>query len=305
MISTKNIKDPIDIIFPYVDCNDPNWQALYNEAVTNRNNNDLVPKKLATGDERFRENGLLKYVFRSIEKHIPWVNKVHMIVQSESQIPKWINRKNVNIVYHKDFIPEEYLPTFNSGTIEMFLHKIEPLSNKFIYGNDDTFFNYNFKPTDFFLNNRLVFGVKRRLLHKKWIWDTTLRLNDQQLLRMSSSVIYEIQHTFTPHMKSLIADIHKIHKNKIYNSISQFRMAKNYNHWIYGLYYYKNGKMINRHYKYGKEFISERSLNKLKTNWNRYKSICLNDSDKTSPELIRQFIDLFEIHFPKKSKYEL
>ncbi|WP_407192009.1 hypothetical protein [Citrobacter freundii] len=32
------------------------------------------------------------------------------------QIPSWIDTKNkkLNIVFHKDFIPEEYLPTFNS-----------------------------------------------------------------------------------------------------------------------------------------------------------------------------------------------
>ena len=43
----------------------------------------------------------------------------------------------------KQFIPNNFLPTFNSCTIEMFIGNIKGLSEYFIYGNDDMFFvNY-------------------------------------------------------------------------------------------------------------------------------------------------------------------
>ena len=46
----------------------------------------------------------------------------------------------------EEFIPKEYLPTFNSNVIEMNLHRIENLSEKFILFNDDLFILRKIKP---------------------------------------------------------------------------------------------------------------------------------------------------------------
>jgi hypothetical protein len=43
----------------------------------------------------------------------------------------------VKIIDHRDIIPGEYLPTFNVVTIESFLHRIEGLSEIYLYNNDD------------------------------------------------------------------------------------------------------------------------------------------------------------------------
>ena len=82
----------IDFVFPYVTSDDLSWQKLYKDALTG------TETDWTAGIERFRDNGMLKYVFRSIEAHMPWINKVHMIVMSDSQVPKWVNRKNVDII---------------------------------------------------------------------------------------------------------------------------------------------------------------------------------------------------------------
>jgi hypothetical protein len=58
----------------------------------------------------------------------------------------------VNIIKHSDFIPSHFLPTFNSATIECFLHRIKSLSNFFIYGNDDTYIMNTCYESDFFKN---------------------------------------------------------------------------------------------------------------------------------------------------------
>lgn len=57
------------------------------------------------------------------------------------QRPDFIDRSNqkLTLVDHKDYIPEGYLPTFNSNTIEMNLHRIKELSENFILFNDDVF----------------------------------------------------------------------------------------------------------------------------------------------------------------------
>ena len=46
---------------------------------------------------------------------------------------------NLVIVYHHQFMDYNCLPTFNSMAIEANLHRIEGLSEYFVYSNDDTF----------------------------------------------------------------------------------------------------------------------------------------------------------------------
>src|SRR5690606_24066147 len=50
----------------------------------------------------------------------------------------------------KDFIPEPYLPTFNACTIELNMHRIEGLSDRFVYFNDDCFVINHLAEEDFF-----------------------------------------------------------------------------------------------------------------------------------------------------------
>ena len=97
----------MDIVITYVNGLDPEWQKEY-EKHTN------VPIL----EKRFRDWGTLRYLFRGIEKNMPFIRKVHLVVARESQVPEWINRDEVNVVFHRDIIPAEYLPGFNSNLIE-------------------------------------------------------------------------------------------------------------------------------------------------------------------------------------------
>ena len=60
---------------------------------------------------------------------------------THGHLPKWLNINNpkLNIAKHSDFIPKEYLPTFSSHSIELNLHRIEGLVERFVYFNDDMF----------------------------------------------------------------------------------------------------------------------------------------------------------------------
>ena len=57
------------------------------------------------------------------------------------------------MVRHEEFIPKEYLPTFNSNVIELNLHRIKDLSEKFVLFNDDLFILKDTTEEDFFKNN--------------------------------------------------------------------------------------------------------------------------------------------------------
>lgn len=131
----------IDYVFPYVNNTDPKWIKEYKK---------YADDSIGASKNRFQDYGTLKYLLRGIAENMPWINNLYILVASESQVPSWLNRKNVKVILHKDFIPSKYLPTFNSSTIELFLHRIPGLQEHFIYGNDDTFVYKPLQPEDFF-----------------------------------------------------------------------------------------------------------------------------------------------------------
>ena len=136
------ITDKIDFVIIWVDGNDPKWLKEKNKYLPNKNNDNR--------NIRFRDWDNLHFWFRGIEKFAPWVNKIHFVTYGH--LPNWLNINNpkLNIVKHSDYIPNEYLPTFNSNAIEINLHRIKDLSEKFVYFNDDMFLIDSLKPKDFF-----------------------------------------------------------------------------------------------------------------------------------------------------------
>lgn len=138
------MKEPIDFVITWVDGADEQW---------------LKDKEKYTGNDiskdacRYRDWDLLRYWFRGVEKFAPWVNKIHFVTYGH--LPVWLNTEHpkLNIVNHWDFIPYKYLPTFNSHTIELNLHRIKGLSDKFVYFNDDIFLTNYVEAEDFFVGD--------------------------------------------------------------------------------------------------------------------------------------------------------
>lgn len=122
---------PIDFVVTWVDGNDPVWQAEKAKYSPNKNADNR--------NVRFRDWDNMQYWFRAVEKFAPWVNKIHFVTYGH--LPKWLNIDNpkLNIAKHSDFIPQKYLPTFSSQPIELNLHRINGLAERFVYFNDDMF----------------------------------------------------------------------------------------------------------------------------------------------------------------------
>jgi len=141
----------IDFVILWVDGNDPKWQA---EKAKFEPKTDT--SKTSNNEERYRDWGLLPFWFRGVEKFTPWVRKIHFVTWGH--LPSWLNRNapKLHIVRHEDFIPEECLPLFNSNAIEIGMHKIPGLADKFVYFNDDIFLLNPLKPTDFFIGDKAV-----------------------------------------------------------------------------------------------------------------------------------------------------
>ena len=141
--------EKIDFVVLWVDGNDPAWQEQFNR---------YAPKDkqiaIDASAERYRDWDCLRYWFRGVEQFAPWVRKIHFIVNGRT--PEWLDTSNpkLHIVRHADFIPAEFLPTFNSVVIERYMHRIPGLSEHFVYFNDD-FYIINHLPVERFFSSLL------------------------------------------------------------------------------------------------------------------------------------------------------
>ena len=135
----------IDFVITWVDMNDPKWQAEFAKYSGNKGNT-----KNGVSEARFRDYGFLKYWFRGVEKFAPWVRKIHFV--TSGQKPEWLDENNpkLHLVNHRDYIPEQFLPTYNSVVIERYLHKIPGLAEHFVYFNDDFYIINAIGPERFF-----------------------------------------------------------------------------------------------------------------------------------------------------------
>ena len=131
----------IDFVVAWVDSNDPEWQKEYAKYRHEEHKEDKA---------RFRNWDFFKYWFRAVERYAPWVNKVYLVTNGKN--PDWINPHHPKLVLvnHKDFIPNEFLPTFNANTIELNIHRIKGLSEHFVYFNDDFYLNAPITPEYYF-----------------------------------------------------------------------------------------------------------------------------------------------------------
>jgi len=138
----------IDLVYLWVDGNDPEWQAKRKHFFGNTVENSEINCK-----GRHANNDELKYSLRSAEKYAPWIRKIFIV--TDNQTPEWLDVKNpkINIIDHKDIMPKVCLPCFNPFIIEYFLHKIPDLSEHFLFANDDMFFNADLQPDFFFAND--------------------------------------------------------------------------------------------------------------------------------------------------------
>lgn len=270
----------IDLVFPYVDCNDPVWQKSYTEY------RRLLNLPTTINNVRYRQWDNLKYLFRGIEKCLPFIRKVHMIVSNIEQVPSWIDQTKVNIVLHEDIIPKKFLPTFNSTTIEMFLGNIPDLADAFIYGNDDTFLLRPVSDEKFFVDNKVKLitkidsgsdtmfkKVERNCIRavKEYLEELKAKeegANDSSedgnsedgsedtphakpVITVSDNsedgdddTFLKIGHTLMPKLKSSIIELSEGLEDEIKNACTPFRNEKNFNQYLWSYFDYYSGNSI-------------------------------------------------------------
>ena len=328
----------IDIVIPWVDGSDPEWQSefkKYSAQSTGRDDNSEI---------RYRDWDNLQYLFRGIEKFTPWVRKVHLITCGQK--PKWLNTNapKLNFVRHEDFIPKEWLPTFSVRPIELNLHRIEGLAEQFVYFNDDYFLLRPVKPERFFRNglpcdmailDTLPMGgsrghmimndvnlVNRHFNKNKVLKTQTLKwLNPKyggQLMRtlalMSFSVFpgFRNHHMPQAYLKSTFCEVWEAEEPLLHEvSSHRFRDITDVNQYVFRYWQLMSGKfhpvnIVNDSVRYA---ISDDKIDKLtETIRNQKRDILVTyDTDKISDfeALEKKINSAFDSILPEKSSFEI
>lgn len=147
MPTVRDANFPIDVVYTWVDGEDPAWDAQRAERLADLTG--TAQTKESSGAARFVSRDELRYSMRSVHLFAPWVRTIHLV--TAGQVPKWlVDHPLVRIVDHTEIMPADALPTFNSHAIESRLHKIPDLAEHFIYFNDDFFLARPVSPRMFF-----------------------------------------------------------------------------------------------------------------------------------------------------------
>jgi hypothetical protein len=132
--------EKIDIVYLWVDGNDPVWRHKRQTALQrlSANSHNSIAK-YGNVEGRFRDNDELRYSLRALERYFPDCGHVYIV--TDQQTPTWLQSSTqISIIDHKDLIPANKLPTFDSANIESYIHHIPNLSERYFYLNDDVFF---------------------------------------------------------------------------------------------------------------------------------------------------------------------
>ncbi len=304
--------DKIDFIIPWVDGSDPVWQAQHDAFAGENHENSL--KKWNDSKSRYRDWDLLRYWFRGVERFAPWVNRVHFVTCG--QLPQWLNKSNpkLHLVNHRDYIPEEYLPTFSSHCIELNMHRIPELADNFVYFNDDTFLAAPTNQEDFFrcglprdcavvqpirmeqngiraeINDMYVINehfTKKNVISKnlrKWFSPSCGKLLIHTLLMLPYSTFpgFYISHLPVAYRKQTLEEVWAACPEVLHTACThRFRTSTDVNQWLFQYWQFAKGAFIPRRHTFGRTYEGAEFLNQVCKDIaaQKYSVICWNDSN--------------------------
>ncbi|BBA92998.1 Stealth CR1 domain-containing protein [Streptococcus ruminantium] len=327
--------EKIDFVVTWVDGSDPKWQKQKQHYMSEED-------KGLNSVARYRDWEIFKYWFRAVEKHAPWVNKVVLI--TEGHVPEWlnINHEKLLLIKHSDYIPQEYLPTFNSNVIELNIHRIEELSEHFVLFNDDMFINKSVGPEDFFRNGLPTdVGVFSPQVPKSGgIASISLNnievindyFNTHQILKEWNNKFFRLSygkhllknfivlpwnsvlgfydhHLPVAYKKSTFKHLWNLEEQKLrQTSRNKFRTKSDINHWLMRYWQLASGQFTPRSVHFGNYYSIFDELNKIISELRnpKYHLICLNDGEEISDfeEVKQKIAKSFAIRY-LKSLFEI
>ncbi|GGD28573.1 stealth family protein [Flavobacterium orientale] len=241
MINKNSMGFDIDAVITWVDGNDEKHIEKLAQYVENKSS--LQSKGFLT---RFYQVNEIEFCIKSIQKYAPYVRNIYVVTDNQTP-PFLINSndfQNVIVVDHKTIFKgyENYLPVFNSNSIETMISRIPDLAEHFIYFNDDMLLINETKPSDFFSekrepvlrgrwNNYESDQLKKILesigLKKKRISKLGYKKAQENIAKILNFKKYlKVNHTPFPMRKSIINDFLDKNETILVNNIKhRFRDA--------------------------------------------------------------------------------
>lgn len=238
----------IDAVISWVDGSDPVLnakRAQYTDAKSLRHNDEAAPTRFASLGEIF-------WCVASINRFAPFINRIYIVTDGqdpclepflEEYFPSHIP---VEIVDHKVIFKgfEEFLPVFNSRSIESMVWRIPGLSEHFVLLNDDFIITKPLSVSDFYTadGKALCYGERFSTLWGKVLTRLKKRPDGRQVATFKSSFLkaveiaggspffYYLRHTPRPLFKSFYESFFSEHPEVLKANLNhRFRDASQFN----------------------------------------------------------------------------
>ena len=317
----KKTDFPIDLVYLWVDGSDEKWaekKAYWQKELGADNPYAVHPA-------RWRDREELKHSLRSVEKYLPWVNKIYIV--TDNQVPVWLNTDHpkIKIIDHKEILPPDALPVFNSMAIETGIANIEGLSEHFIYANDDVFVDKPL-PRDFFFTKDgtpIVYNDKKvakwyKYLYEKQKKEGTMwvklidRKNNVVKNKLENSKPFEFAdtHTFFSYKKSIYAKAMEFFGEEIEKTAhSKFRSGDDLSRGVVFNYAWKYDDIMVVDSMNVEKFGCKKSGILIMTNLKDLEkydpcTFCLNDYGHIPDNISEKHTLILREMFPDKSSFE-
>lgn len=225
------LSSPIDAVITWVDGNTPSHRrsrAQYMaKASAPLHENAVNPHRWGSNDE-------ILYCIQSIANFAPWTRTIWIVVDSEvpdlSALSADVCSK-IKYVYHRDIFGEfqSALPTFNSLAIESLIWRIEGLSERFLYFNDDVFLTAPLTPSD-------VFEGFKPVLRGRWAdfsdlaantamqsdpakFNYFMQINAASMIGFDAARLFRCAHVVHPLRRTVMAQLFNEHTRAFVSNI--------------------------------------------------------------------------------------
>jgi hypothetical protein len=181
----------VDAVITWVDGSEPKHREKMSKYLEDKNSLNSRTVRM-----RYDQIDEIEFSVKSILKYAKFVRNIFIV--TDNQTPDFLKDiekakkeyPTVFIIDHKTIFEGylQYLPTFNSLSIESLLYKVPNLSEHFLYFNDDFFLANMSKSTDFFIQGAPILRGTWKQYHEN-IWHKKVKSFFKKIIN-NKKVVY-------------------------------------------------------------------------------------------------------------------
>lgn len=311
------VTEPVDIVYTWVDGDDPAWQARKRAALgggltaASHSADAAIAARYDSRDE-------LRYSLRSVQQFANWVRRIWVV--TDQQRPAWlIPDGRLSVVDHRDiFADPSVLPTFNSHAIESQLHHIPGLADHYLYFNDDMLFGAPVRPEMFFHSNGIVkFFPSPALIEPRGHAAedqgvTAAAKNNRDFIEaaFAQTITNKLRHTPQAQSRGVLRDFEAEHP-EIFDTVMRSRFRNRADHALPSslsqYYAFARGRAVPGVIRHAYLDLGNELAEHALESWLRrrdFACLCINDSGNITPRTRAALARFFEEYYPLPSVWE-